>query len=212
MCEWSENYPDENTIAFDLNNGDLFVMKNDKKEIVATISMDHNDAVRIFLCGDKTSRIKRIIAIAGGAPGMIVAFALCDRTASETNMMLRVFTVCVCVIELAVFMTWKLRSAGKWSFVFWDVFVRYRWTLWFALAMSVITFVMFGIDKYRAVKGGYRIPIAVLLGMAFAGGSIGALLGMLVFRHKIRKNYFSVGVPIILMMQVVLLMCAVNLL
>ena len=48
--------------------------------------------------------------------------------------------------------------------------------------------------------------------MAFAGGSIGALLGMLVFRHKIRKNYFSVGVPIILMMQVVLLMCAVNLL
>lgn len=31
MCVWSENYPDENTIAFDLNNGDLFVMKNDKK-------------------------------------------------------------------------------------------------------------------------------------------------------------------------------------
>ena len=98
-----------------------------------------------------------IIAIAGGAPGMIIAFALCDRTASKT-------------------------------------------------------FVMFGIDKYRAVKGGYRIPIAVLLGMAFAGGSIGALLGMVVFRHKIRKNYFSVGVPLILVMQVVLLMCVVNLL
>ena len=48
----------------------------------------------------------------GGAPGMIIAFALCDRTASKTNMMLRVFTVCVCVIELAVFMTWKLRPAG----------------------------------------------------------------------------------------------------
>ena len=29
-CEWSENYPDENTIAFDLKNEDLFVMKNDK--------------------------------------------------------------------------------------------------------------------------------------------------------------------------------------
>ena len=158
------------------------------------------------------SVLLEIIAIAGGAPGMIVAFALCDRTASKTNMMLRVFTVCVCVIELALFMTWKLRPAGKWSFAFWDVFVRYRWTLWFALAMSVITFVMFGIDKYRAVKGGYRIPIAVLLGMAFAGGSIGALLGMVVFRHKIRKNYFSVGVPLILVMQVVLLMCVVNLL
>ena len=93
-----------------------------------------------------------------------------------------------------------------------DVFVEYRWTLWFVAAVSVVTFVMFGIDKYRAVKGGYRIPIAVLLGMAFAGGSIGALLGMVVFRHKIRKNYFSVGVPLILVMQVVLLMCVVNLL
>lgn len=143
---------------------------------------------------------------------MIIAFALCDRTASKTNMMLRVFTVCVCVIELAVFMTWKLRPAGKWSFAFWDVLVEYRWTLWFAAAVSAVTFVMFGIDKYRAVKGGYRIPIAVLLGMAFAGGSIGALLGMVVFRHKIRKNYFSVGVPLILVMQVVLLMCVVNLL
>ena len=40
-CEWSENYPDENTIAFDLKNEDLFVMKNDKEEIVATISIDY---------------------------------------------------------------------------------------------------------------------------------------------------------------------------
>ena len=116
------------------------------------------------------------------------------------------------MIELAVFMTWKLRPVGKWSFAFWDVFVEYRWTLWCVVAVSVVTFVMFGIDKYRAVKGGYRIPIAVLLGMAFAGGSIGALLGMVVFRHKIRKNYFSVGVPLILVMQVVLMICVVNLL
>ena len=44
-CEWSETYPDENTIAFDLKNEDLFVMKNDAGEIIATISIDHDDAV-----------------------------------------------------------------------------------------------------------------------------------------------------------------------
>ena len=49
-CEWSENYPDENTIAFDLKNEDLFVMKNDKEEIVATISIDHDDAVEALTC------------------------------------------------------------------------------------------------------------------------------------------------------------------
>lgn len=49
-CEWSENYPDENTIAFDLKNEDLFVMKNDDGEIVATISIDHDDAVEALTC------------------------------------------------------------------------------------------------------------------------------------------------------------------
>ena len=52
-CEWSENYPDENTIAFDLKNEDLFVMKNDKEEIVATISIDHDDAVRRLRAGEQ---------------------------------------------------------------------------------------------------------------------------------------------------------------
>lgn len=49
-CEWSETYPDENTIAFDLKNGDLFVMKNDAGEIIATISIDHDDAVEALTC------------------------------------------------------------------------------------------------------------------------------------------------------------------
>lgn len=49
-CEWSETYPDENTIAFDLKNEDLFVMKNDAGEIIATISIDHDDAVESLTC------------------------------------------------------------------------------------------------------------------------------------------------------------------
>ena len=154
-----------------------------------------------------------IIAAAGGAPGMIIAFALCDRTATKANMMLRVFTVCVCIVELAVARTLKLAppgEQGRWTFAFWRTFTEHRWFMYYLVAVSVITFVMFGFDKYRAVKGGFRIPIAALLGMAFAGGSVGALLGMVVFRHKIRKNYFYVGVPMILVMQVVLMMCAVN--
>ena len=51
-CEWSENYPDENTIAFDLKNEDLFVMKNDKEEIVAMICtlFTGQPVRRVFLC------------------------------------------------------------------------------------------------------------------------------------------------------------------
>lgn len=155
-----------------------------------------------------------IIAAAGGAPGMIIAFALCDRTATKANMMLRVFTVCVCIVELAVALTIKLAPTGDhgtWSFAFWGAFTEHRWFMYYIAAVSIVTFIMFGFDKYRAIKGGWRIPIAALLGMAFAGGSVGALLGMVAFRHKIRKNYFYVGVPMIIVMQMVLMMCAVNL-
>ncbi len=49
-CEWSESYPDENTIEFDLGNEDLFIMKNNKNEIIATISIDHDDEVESLTC------------------------------------------------------------------------------------------------------------------------------------------------------------------
>ena len=62
----------------------------------------------------------------------------------------------------------------------------------------------------KAVKGRYRIPVAVLIYLAFAGGSAGTAVGMVLFRHKIRKNYFVVGVPMIIVMQILLMVCGLN--
>lgn len=56
-------------------------------------------------------------------------------------------------------------------------------------------------DKRRAIRGKYRIPERVLLAVAFMGGSAGSLLGMYVFHHKTRKPRFSVGIPLMLVMQ-----------
>lgn len=61
---------------------------------------------------------------------------------------------------------------------------------------------MFGIDKWKAQKDRYRIPEKTLLGVALLGGSIGAGIGMWLFRHKTRKMKFCLGVPIIFLMQV----------
>ena len=49
-----------------------------------------------------------------------------------------------------------------------------------------------------------------LLGLAFIGGSVGALIGMYGFHHKTKKAYFTVGVPLILLMQVVVLFYVMN--
>ena len=74
----------------------------------------------------------------------------------------------------------------------------------YVLVMGVVTFFVYGADKRKAVRGQWRIPESVLLAFALAGGSIGALLAMRFFHHKTRKPKFSVGVPIILVLQIVL--------
>lgn len=60
----------------------------------------------------------------------------------------------------------------------------------FVLAANLITFITFGIDKRKAVKGRWRISEKTLLLMGFVFGSVGQLLGMKLFRHKTNKWYF----------------------
>ena len=76
------------------------------------------------------------------------------------------------------------------------------YVLIYLLAANVAAFLVFGIDKWKAVKGRWRIPEKTLLLFAAAGGSPGALAGMFVFHHKIRKPLFYLGVPLILLLQI----------
>ena len=59
-------------------------------------------------------------------------------------------------------------------------------------------------DKARARKKQWRIPEKLLILVAFIGGSLGILLGMYAFRHKTKHPKFSVGVPVMMMVQTVL--------
>ena len=74
----------------------------------------------------------------------------------------------------------------------------------YLVTINAVTFCMYGIDKWQAVRGGWRISEAVLLWAAVFGGSIGAWLGVVVFHHKTLHASFRYGVPLILLAQVVL--------
>ena len=58
-------------------------------------------------------------------------------------------------------------------------------------ALSLITFILYGVDKRRAKKGKWRIPERVLLSFSLLGGGIGGALGMKLFRHKTSHWYFT---------------------
>ena len=60
----------------------------------------------------------------------------------------------------------------------------------FIFLMSLIAFILYGVDKRKAKKAAWRIPEAVLLNLGFFGGAIGAILGMKTFRHKTKHWYF----------------------
>lgn len=69
------------------------------------------------------------------------------------------------------------------------------------LLANVVTFIVYGIDKYKAKKGKWRISEATLLLMAFLGGSIGAGLGMKAFHHKTMHKKFYIVVPTFIILQ-----------
>ena len=75
----------------------------------------------------------------------------------------------------------------------------------YLIAINVITFFLYGIDKMKAQRSKWRIPEAVLLGLPVIGGTIGALFGMRVWNHKTKHKIFKYGLPLLLLLQILLL-------
>lgn len=73
-------------------------------------------------------------------------------------------------------------------------------------AMSTALFVLMGVDKARAIRGKWRISEKFLFLLAFSGGGLGGLMGMLSFRHKTKHCYFVVGFTLLAALQLAALM------
>lgn len=79
----------------------------------------------------------------------------------------------------------------------------------YVIAINLITFIVYGRDKSQARRREWRTPESTLFILAIAGGSVGALLAMYVFHHKTRKKVFAIGIPAILLVQLLLLLVLV---
>ena len=74
----------------------------------------------------------------------------------------------------------------------------------YLVVINSISFIMMGLDKYKAKKRAWRIPESTLFVLALIGGSVGSIAGMHLFHHKTRHWYFLYGMPAILIIQILI--------
>lgn len=84
------------------------------------------------------------------------------------------------------------------------------YALIYLAAVNVVTFFMYGIDKWKAKRARRRISEATLLGLAVIGGSIGAWIGIKIWHHKTLHKKFKYGIPLILILQIAALMAVLR--
>ena len=79
-----------------------------------------------------------------------------------------------------------------------------KYFLIYLLLINALGFLLMLVDKFKARRGLWRIPEATLMGVAALGGSVGSLIGMYLVRHKTQHPKFTVGIPVILVIQIIL--------
>lgn len=169
-----------------------------------------NTLLYTFTEEGQIDKILTIVAIAGGSLGIVLSILLFDRKAVKGNMMSRVFVFSVLVIQIIVVLWLKGVHGDKLQLAFWSFFAAHKGIIYYLVAINILTFVAYALDKLAAIEGRSRIRIVTLLLLAGAGGSIGALIAIYTLRHKINKDYFTVGIPLIILAQVFLLFFAMN--
>lgn len=151
-----------------------------------------------------------VLSVIGGAAGILLSILLFDRKAEKDNMMLRVTTICFLLISVIAFLIYKGQVTDVHHFSFWQVFTQHKFLLYYLGGINLLTFIFFGVDKLKAKKEKERIKITTLLILSAVGGSIGGVLAMLIFRHKTKKPYFSLGMPIIIITQIAVIIYLMN--
>ena len=81
----------------------------------------------------------------------------------------------------------------------------------YLIFINVLTFVIFGIDKWLAKRSKWRLPESRLLLACAIGGSVGGLIAMQMFHHKTKKLKFKLGIPVIIIIQLALILLVIKL-
>ena len=151
-----------------------------------------------------------IAALLGGSVGTLISMLIFNRKAEKDNMMSKVFLSCVVVVQAVVVLFVNGFHRPELNFDIIDFFSSNKFLIIYLIAINILPFIVFAIDKYKAVKEKSRVRIVTLLSLSFFGGAVGGLAAMYIFRHKTKVNYFTVGLPLMIVTHLILIFYFMN--
>lgn len=163
-----------------------------------------------FTSDGQIDAVITIASLLGGSFGIVLSILIFDRKAVKGTMMSRVFISCMLVIQIILFLVLRGHYADHLTLAFWIFFDAHKILLAYLVIINFVTFAAFAVDKIAAIEHRSRIRIITLLALSFIGGSLGGIIAMYLLHHKTKKDYFSVGIPLIMIMQAVILLYAMN--
>ena len=83
--------------------------------------------------------------------------------------------------------------------------INIKYVIIYLIIINLIGILAMYIDKKKAIKGSWRIQEKTLIMISVLGGGIGALIGMYLFRHKTKKLKFTIGIPVIIICEIILI-------
>ena len=137
----------------------------------------------------------------GGALGTNLSYIVLKQKANKDNMRDRLWAAGFLAIQvLIVFLLYGPFSEQMFLKLH-TVYHENIFLIWYLIIINIVTFILYGLDKLMALAEQRRLPIRGLILFAFIGGTVGGICAMYLFHHKIKKKYFTYGLPILLIFQ-----------
>ena len=94
--------------------------------------------------------------------------------------------------------------------ILWNFNNKELYFILYLLIINLLAFITFALDKRKAMKKDFRVPEATLLFLSLLGGGLGGLMAMVIFKHKLSKKLFYIGLPVIIISNIIIELMIIN--
>ncbi len=174
--------------------------------IVSFILYTINHLLYKYTESKNIDKLITIFSFAFGSFGILIGYFIFDRDFEKRVLMSRIFLFSITISQLIILIfIFDLKTYFQILKL-----LRNKYFIYYLFLINIITFILFGFDKYNALHQKKRVSNLSLLFFSFIGGSIGAVIAMKNFRHKTKKDYYVIGLKYIIVMQVLFLILVIN--